>query len=247
MRLRMRVARPMARGRKRLSVGPSSAVTARMRSSSPIELVVVLGVGDRGLEQLAPVARRPRGACDARIARASSTDLPRMWSQTRRALRADVRTYLACARTTGAARRRVLGARGAAWRRASPPARLGGGLRASARLRRSASASAASSALGLGGLRRRLFGAASPRRPRPRRPSASSAGGLLRRGLRAASASPRRRLVRGVASASSAASVPRPRASSRRPSLADLPGAGVAAVRCASARTRRACGRPSTR
>src|SRR6185369_8901124 len=36
---------------------------------------------------------------NARIARASSTDLPRMWSQTRRALRAELLTYLACART----------------------------------------------------------------------------------------------------------------------------------------------------
>ena len=35
MRLRIRVARPMARGRKRLSVGPSSACTAAIRSSSP--------------------------------------------------------------------------------------------------------------------------------------------------------------------------------------------------------------------
>src|SRR5437588_11389481 len=43
-----------------------------------------------------------RGA-KSRIARASSTDLPRMWSQTRRALRADERTYLAWARTTGGA------------------------------------------------------------------------------------------------------------------------------------------------
>ena len=35
VRLRIRVARPMARGRKRLSVGPSSACTAAIFSSSP--------------------------------------------------------------------------------------------------------------------------------------------------------------------------------------------------------------------
>ena len=55
---------------------------------------------------------------NARIARASGTDLPRMWSQTRRALRADERTYLAWARTT--TRRRRLGRAALARRPASP-------------------------------------------------------------------------------------------------------------------------------
>jgi hypothetical protein len=70
------------------------------------ELVVVLRVGDGGLEQLAPVAGDAARGVKARMARASSTDLPRMWSQTSRALRAEVRTYLAWAETfspTGAA------------------------------------------------------------------------------------------------------------------------------------------------
>ena len=98
-------------------------------------------------------ARRARGV-SARIARASSTDLPRMWSQTRRALRAEVRTYLACARTSGARARRD-GARGR------------GGAAAGA----SASALARERRRGLG------FSSAAgpprpppPRRPRPRRP-----------------------------------------------------------------------------
>src|SRR3954469_12521000 len=58
----------------------------------------------------------PRGV-KARMARASATSLPRMWSQTRRALRAEVRTYLAWARTStagSAAGRRPLRPRDAA-------------------------------------------------------------------------------------------------------------------------------------
>src|SRR6185503_6199590 len=98
VRLRMRVARPMARGRKRLSVGPSSAVTAKTRRSSPMSswLCSALAIADSS--SLLQSRATARGVC-ARIARASCTDLPRMWSHTRRALRAEVRTYLACART----------------------------------------------------------------------------------------------------------------------------------------------------
>ena len=53
VRLRIRVARPMARGRKRLSVGPSSAVIRVDAQLVADQLVVVLGVGDGRLEQLA--------------------------------------------------------------------------------------------------------------------------------------------------------------------------------------------------
>ena len=47
VRLRIRVARPIARGRNRLIVGPSSAWTALTYEVLADELVVVLGVGDR--------------------------------------------------------------------------------------------------------------------------------------------------------------------------------------------------------
>ncbi len=57
VRLRMRVARPRARGRQRLSVGPSSAKHALTNSSSAAMLVVVLGVGHGRGEYLAD---RPR-------------------------------------------------------------------------------------------------------------------------------------------------------------------------------------------
>src|SRR6185312_14749127 len=75
--LRMRVARPMARGRNRLSVGPSSALTANTRSSSPISswLCSALAIADSS--SLLQSRATARGVC-ARIARASCTDLPRM-------------------------------------------------------------------------------------------------------------------------------------------------------------------------
>src|SRR6185503_17852183 len=110
VRLRMRVARPMARGRNRLSVGPSSAVTANTNRSSPISswLCSALAIADSST--LLQSRATARGVC-ARIARASCTDLPRMWSHTRRALRAEVRTYLAWARTSTVSPSRRAGAR----------------------------------------------------------------------------------------------------------------------------------------
>src|SRR5579875_2550547 len=101
VRFRIRVARPIARGRKRLIVGPSSACAALTTRSSPTSswLCSALATADSSsLLQSRAIAL----GVTARIARASSTDLPRMWSHTSRALRALERTYFACARTTGA-------------------------------------------------------------------------------------------------------------------------------------------------
>ena len=55
VRLRMRVARPRARGRKRRSVGPSSAKQADDEQLVGVLLVVVHGVGDGAGEHLADV------------------------------------------------------------------------------------------------------------------------------------------------------------------------------------------------
>ena len=57
---------------------------------------------------------RRRAGCGAAAARASSTDLPRTWSITSRALRAEERTYFAWARTTGRCGAGRASARGAA-------------------------------------------------------------------------------------------------------------------------------------
>src|SRR5436305_5087351 len=103
VRLRILVARPIARGLNRLIVGPSSARTALTYRSSPTSswLFSALATADSSnLLQSRAIARGVR----ARIARASSTLFPRMWSHTNRALRADERTYFACARTTGGGR-----------------------------------------------------------------------------------------------------------------------------------------------
>ena len=223
------------------------------------QLVVVLGVGDRRLQQLAPVAGDPRGA-KARIARASSTDLPRMWSQTRRALRADVRTYLAWARTTGAAPA-ARPRRGGAARRAGARAAWRGGVGLASA---AASASASARRVGRVGSSPRRFAARPPRR----RPCARAArlrprlGRLARGGFAPRAARLRRRRP-------SAAPTRLAPASASRPPALDAGGLGLASGRLdsglvsvaisapfrsrrghgtgASARTRRACGRPSTR
>src|SRR5947209_14226216 len=92
----------MARGRNRLIVGPSSAWTVLTYRSSPTSswLFSALAIADSS--SLLQSRATARGVW-ARIARASITVLPRMWSQTSRALRAEERTYFAWARTTGAA------------------------------------------------------------------------------------------------------------------------------------------------
>ena len=70
MRLRMRVARPMARGRKRLSVGPSSAYTAAMRRSSPTSSWLCSALATADSSSLRQSFATARGV-KARIARAS--------------------------------------------------------------------------------------------------------------------------------------------------------------------------------
>ena len=206
MRLRMRVARPMARGRKRLSVGPSSAVTpmryaGRRRSAR--------GCARRWRRPTrAPCSSRaPRGGAEARMARASCTDLPRMWSHTRRALRAEVRTYLAWARTTTRSTRRdalagglgaasgssslvLLGARAPAQAWASPRPACGSPRALSA----SASGSSSASRLGLGRVR---TSSSSSRQPRPRRPRRQPSARARRSQRPPAPASPRRSVVLG--------------------------------------------------
>src|SRR6202011_4551146 len=93
VRVRIFVARPIARGWNRLIVGPSSACTALTYRSSPTSswLCSAFATADsRSLLQSRATARGVR----ARIARASGTVFPRMLSHTRRALRGEVRTYL---------------------------------------------------------------------------------------------------------------------------------------------------------
>src|SRR3954468_18392219 len=118
----MRVARPIARGRKRLSVGPSSAVMAWMRRSSPTSSWLCSALATADSSSLLQSRATERGVC-ARIARASCTALPRTWSATRRDLRAEDRTYLAVAPTTT----RPSARRGAAARRGRGAGAGGGG------------------------------------------------------------------------------------------------------------------------
>ena len=77
VRLRIRVARPIARGRYRLSVGPSSAWIEAIFSSSPTSswLCSALAIADS--RSFSHGLAAPRGVKD-RIARACSTSLPRM-------------------------------------------------------------------------------------------------------------------------------------------------------------------------
>ena len=91
VRLRIRFTRPRARGRQRLSVGPSSATAVRTNRSStswPL-LFSALAIADAST---LPASRAAALVWKARMVVASAADLPRMCSSTRRALRADVRT-----------------------------------------------------------------------------------------------------------------------------------------------------------
>ena len=107
VRLRMRVARPMARGRNRFSVGPSSAYTAWIFRSSPLRSWLFSALATADSSSLRQSSATERGE-KARIARASSTLLPLMWSVMSRALRGELRTNFAVARTvtSGSASRR---------------------------------------------------------------------------------------------------------------------------------------------
>ena len=100
VRLRIRYARPWARGRIRLAVGPSSAwmvATTRVAGSSPSlfwALAAALAI------TLATGSLAPWGA-QGRMSSASVTDLPRTRSITRRALDAEMRTKRAEATALG--------------------------------------------------------------------------------------------------------------------------------------------------
>ncbi len=214
MRLRIRVARPMARGRKRLSVGPSSACTGGDPQLLADQLVVVLRVGDRGLEQLEPRlggrARR-EGQDGPRLGDVLAADVvahqPRLAGGG-----AHVARLRACTSTPGSGVRRRSRLRPAAFSAASLTSLLGAG---GGRLRRrprarcppgcarpSARARAWASPRSP---RRRPCRRRSPRRPGPRPRARPSSRGC-------ASASPR-----AAASAFGLGGLPWPPAPPRRP------------------------------
>ena len=88
------VARPIALGRKRLIVGPSSTRISRMIISSPIRswLASALAAADSTTFDTSPAAERGEKESSAL---ASSMCLPRTWSATSRTLRGETRTNLA--------------------------------------------------------------------------------------------------------------------------------------------------------
>src|SRR3954470_24373005 len=100
VRLRIRNARPWARGRMRLAVGPPSAytvATTRVDGSSPSlfwALAAALAI---------TLATGSLASCGAhrRMSSASATDLPRTRSMTRRAFVGDTRTKRATAVADG--------------------------------------------------------------------------------------------------------------------------------------------------
>src|SRR6185295_5865250 len=86
VRCLMKYARPMARGETRLAEGPPSAVAFTTRSSSRSRtwwLCSALAMAERSTFS---ISRAAAFGVYCRVARASPTDLPRMWSRTRRAL-----------------------------------------------------------------------------------------------------------------------------------------------------------------
>ena len=99
VRLRIRIARPRARGCQRFIVTPSSAnasATTRDSSSRPW-LLTALAIADSSTRRMSSAAWR---VAKRNWTRASATGNPRTCSSTTRALRADVRTHLAWARTS---------------------------------------------------------------------------------------------------------------------------------------------------
>src|SRR5436305_8191212 len=86
VRLRILVARPIARGLNRLIVGPSSAVIDLTYRSSPTSSWLFSALATADSSSLLQSRATVRGVWE-RIARASSTVLPRMWSQPSLALR----------------------------------------------------------------------------------------------------------------------------------------------------------------
>ncbi len=99
VRLRIRIARPRARGCQRFIVTPSSAnasSTTRDSSSSPW-LLTAFAIAESSTRRMSSAAWR---VANRSWTRASATGRPRTCSSTIRALRADVRTHLAWARTS---------------------------------------------------------------------------------------------------------------------------------------------------
>src|SRR6266446_5121879 len=99
VRLRIRATRPRARARQRFMTGPPSTYVALTysRSSAMPWFASAFETADCSTFCSTPAASRD---VKARTARASGTLRPRMCSATSRALRGDIRTYLACARTS---------------------------------------------------------------------------------------------------------------------------------------------------
>src|SRR5687768_9779311 len=222
-----------------------------MRRSSPTSSWLCSALATADSSSLSHGFAAARGV-KARIERASATSLPRMWSQTRRALRAEVRTYFAFAwtRIPGSGRRRrsrlagleatascvALSASGAS--PSAPSGFVPSGLRSS-------------------GFTRRRFGlasvasAASLSMPVASAATGSSSVFFLRgrlglgSGWAAASAGA---CFASLASSGTADSSTLPFCGSWGLSGVIAPGPwSRARGRCASARTRRACGRPSPR
>ena len=100
VRLRMRVARPRARGRKRRSVGPSSAKQARTNSSSAScsSLCTALATALASTLRMSWATSR---VVNCRISSARRTSRPRIRSRTTRAFEAEPRRYLAVALVLG--------------------------------------------------------------------------------------------------------------------------------------------------
>src|SRR6478736_2165306 len=91
-------ARPCARGRKRLMVGPSSAIAATTTRSSADRSWLFSALAVALLSTLATSFAAPWGM-KRRMAAASSTRLPTIACVTRRVLRVERRMYLAVADT----------------------------------------------------------------------------------------------------------------------------------------------------
>src|ERR1700721_812195 len=100
VRLRIRNARPCARGRMRLAVGPSSAVSVAMTSFDGSRPLLFCAFAAALAITLATGSLADCGA-HRRMSNASGTGLPRAQSITRRALVADTRTKRALAVAEG--------------------------------------------------------------------------------------------------------------------------------------------------
>src|ERR671923_62078 len=96
----MRAARPRARGRQRLNIGPSSTYAAETTRSSPRRSWFASALATADLNSFSTSRAAARGV-NASTVRASGTLRPRMCSTTRRALRGEIRTHFAAAFTSG--------------------------------------------------------------------------------------------------------------------------------------------------